>query len=307
MLSDKPVEIPAGLLTRAQRCTPLQAVVANAGSRVVLESAKLAMDYGLLVPTLVGEASVIDREAHALGWDLSAVRTVPAADEHEAARTAVALVRDGEGDALVKGDVHTDVLLRAVLDKSRGIRTESLLSHVFHMTVPGSDQSLCITDAVLNVLPTLAQKQAILENAITLLHALGNPDPKIALLSAAETVSTAMPSSVEAAALRDWAQTHRLNATVDGPLAFDLAVSPEAATIKGLQSAVAGRSDALLVPNIETGNALFKMMVYFQAASAAGIVLGARVPIMLTSRADPPAARVASAALALVSAHHAKA
>ena len=175
------------------------------------------------------------------------------------------------------------------------------MSHVFHMTVPGSDRALCITDAVLNVLPTAKQKAEIARNAVSLVLAIGYEKPKVALLSASETASSAMPSSLDAAELAQQADQGSFpNATVEGPMAFDLAVSEEAARIKEFSSVVAGNADILLVPNIETGNALFKMMVHFMSAAAAGIVLGAKVPIVLTSRADPVAARLASLALACI-------
>ncbi|MFK8031871.1 MAG: bifunctional enoyl-CoA hydratase/phosphate acetyltransferase [Gammaproteobacteria bacterium] len=301
MLSTDPVEVPKALLAQAQSKPAVVAAVANAGSEIVMESAQAASAKGLMTPVLVGDPDAIKRKAKDLRWDLNDVRIERVSGEQQAAECAVALARNDEVSAIIKGDVHTDVLLRAVLNREFGLRTPSLLSHVFHMTVPGSDRPLCITDAVLNVDPTLEQKQHILDNAVSLLHALGNSCPRIALLSATETPTEAMPSSLEAAQLCERAfQKKRADALIDGPLAFDLAVSTQAARTKHVDGGVAGQADVILVPNIETGNALFKMMVYFRSAAAAGIVLGAKVPVMLTSRADPLAARVASAALTSV-------
>ena len=201
----------------------------------------------------------------------------------------------------MKGHLHTGTLMRAVLNREKGLRTEHCLSHVFHMTLPGGDMPLCITDAAINVLPNIEQKLHIARNAIELLHALGNSNPKVALLSGSEVVTPSMPSSVEAAEIAKRASSIGWDdAIVDGPLAFDLAVSPQAAAAKGITSPVAGEADVILVPNLETGNALFKLMVHFMSATAAGIVLGAKVPLVLTSRADPAAAGLASAALAAI-------
>ncbi len=301
MLSKVPVQCPPWLLAKAMRGAPVPTAVANANSALVLSGARMAYEQGLLTPVLVGEPSSIAASATQIDWSLDGIRIETALTEQHAAELAVSLVRSGEVGAIMKGDVHTDVLLRAVLARDLGLRTGRLLSHVFHMSVPHSEQVLCITDAVLNILPSLDQKIEIARNAAGLMHALGNADPKIALLSATETETAAMPSSVEAASIARMAQATPFEGfSVDGPLALDLAISPEAARIKGVTSEVAGQADVLLVPNIETGNALFKMMVYFNSAAAAGLILGARAPIMLTSRADPPAARLASAALASI-------
>ncbi len=301
MLSNIPVECPRALLSKAQQRSAVTAVVANAASELVVKSAFESTQLGLINPVFVGDEKVIRREAAKLSWDITDVRIEHSEDEVSAAERAVAIARGGEARAIVKGDVHTDTLLRAVLDRASGLRTGRLLSHVFHMTLPGSDQALCISDAVLNVLPSVDQKRLILANAVELLHALGNENPKVALLSATESPSQAMPSSVEAAQIcQRIKEDGWTGAQVEGPLAFDLAVSQASAQIKGVENPVAGRADLLLVPNIETGNALFKMMVYFMSAAAAGVVLGAGVPVMLTSRADPLAARIASAALTAI-------
>ncbi len=301
MLSTVPVQCPPWLLAKAKQIAPVPTAVANANSSLVLTGARMAHEQGLLRPVLVGDPGAIVAAAAQIGWSLSGIRIEPASTEQHAAEMAVSLARHGEVRAIMKGDMHTDVLLRAVLARHIGLRTGRLLSHVFHMSVPGSERSLCITDAVLNVLPSVEQKIQIARNAAGLMHALGNTHPKIALLSATETEIASMPSSVDAATIARMAQATPFEGfSIDGPLALDLAISPRAAKIKGVTNPVAGQADVLLVPNIETGNALFKAMVYLNSAAAAGVILGARVPIMLTSRADPPPARLASAALASI-------
>ncbi|NVK41750.1 MAG: bifunctional enoyl-CoA hydratase/phosphate acetyltransferase [Oceanospirillaceae bacterium] len=305
MLSKVPVECPARLLEQARGLPKVATAVVNPVNRVSLESARLAADAGLIEPLLVGDRDTIHRIADEIEWDLGAIRVEAAADEAQAARGATQLVAAGDARSLMKGHLHTDTLLRAVLSREAGLRTERRLSHIFHMTVPGHPRPLCITDAVINVQPSVIDKAHILRNAIDLLHALGIARPKVALLSGTEEVTRAMPSSVEAGELVKLAALGVMqDAIVEGPLAFDNAISREAAELKGIKSQVAGDADLLLVPNIETGNCMFKQMVYFMSATAAGLVLGARVPVILTSRADPPAARLASCALASIYSHY---
>lgn len=301
MLSSLPVECPATLLEMAGKLPAAPTAVVNAGSGLPLQSARLAYEKGLIEPVLVGDRTDINAAAKQIDWDISELRLVDAADEIGAARAAVSLARHGEVTSLMKGDLHTDNLLRAVLNRQDGLRTDSRLSHVFHMTVPGKDQSICITDAAINVLPNIDVKLDIARNAVALLHALGNPNPRVAVLSATEQVTDKVPSSLEADELAKKAANGAIEgAIVDGPLAFDNAVSIEAARIKQIDSPVAGQADILLVPNIEAGNFLFKQMVYFMSAAAAGIVMGASVPIVLTSRADAAPSRLAAAALASI-------
>ena len=299
MLSTAPFEVPGYLLEKALALPTPAMAVAGAANPLALESARRAADEGLADPVLVGEGDAIAALASRMGWDISGIRVVDAADEAAAAEAAVALASGGEVTALMKGHVHTDALMRAVLKREAGLRTDRRISHIFHMTVPGHDQVLHITDAAINVQPTVDDKVHILRNVVDLAHALGNAEPRVAVLSGAETVNPAMPSSVDAAEVVARAGDVA-GAMVDGPLAFDNAVSPEAARIKGIDSPVAGRADVLLVPNLEAGNFLFKQMVYFMSATAAGIVMGARVPIVLTSRADPPEARLAATAIAAI-------
>jgi len=305
VLSQLTPTCPTALLQQAQSLAPMITGIVNAGSVLALESARQAFEAGIIVPVLVGDRSAIEQAAAALAWDISQFELVSAMNEEQAAAKAVACVHKGQAQLLMKGDLHTDILIRALLNREHGLRTGERLSHLFHMTVPNSDRVLCITDAVVNVLPDTKTQLSILRGATAVMHALGNTMPKVALLSATEVVTKAMPSSLAAKELLAamTAQDHAA-AQVFGPLALDGAISPEAARIKGIKHPVAGHADILLVPNIETGNAIFKQLVYFNGATAAGVLLGAKVPVMLTSRADPPAARLASAALAVVYAHY---
>ncbi len=301
MLSKTPYEFPARLAELAAGRPPVAMAVVGAGHAVVIDSARRAAEAGYIEPVLVGDAEAIVALAKEAGWDIAGVRVEPAGDDRAAAETAAALARGGEVSALMKGHVHTDTLMRAVLARGAGLRTGRRVSHVFHMTVPGRDRVLYITDAAVNVAPGVDEKLDIVINAVALAHGLGLAEPKVAMLSGAETVSPAMPSSVDAAEVaRRAASGGVTGAIVDGPLGFDNAVSPEAAKIKGIDSPVAGRADILVAPTLEAGNFLFKQMVYFMSATAAGIVMGARVPIVLTSRADPPEARLAAAAIAAI-------
>ena len=305
MLSQLTPVCPQPLLNQAQALPAMVTAVVNAGSELALESAKLAFEAGIIVPILVGNIASIQKAAQAIDWNIDQFELIASESEEDSAANAVQCVHQGTAKLLMKGNLHTDVLIRALLNKEHGLRTGERLSHLFHMSVPGSDRVLCITDAVVNVSPDTKTQLSILRGATDVMHALGNLKPKVALLSATEVVTQAMPSSMAAkqllAAMSD--QDHQA-ADVFGPLAFDGAMSPEAAKIKGITHPVAGYADVLLVPNIETGNAIFKQLVYFNGATAAGVLMGAKVPVMLTSRADPPAARLASAALAVVYAHH---
>lgn len=297
-------ECPANLLAMARSGQPVPMAVAGADTDVAMRSARMASDAGLVEPVLVGDRAAIVTIADAMEWDIAALEIVGAEDEIDAAAKAVSVVRAGDAAALMKGHVHTDVLMRAVVDREHGLRTGRHLSHVFHMTIPGHERQFCITDAAINVQPSLDAKIDILRNVIDFMHCLGHEMPKVALLSGTEQISAAMPSSVDAGAIVEQAAAGAFpGAVIDGPLGFDNAVSKEAAGIKGIDSPVAGEADVLLVPNLESGNFLFKQMVHFMDAVAAGIVMGAAVPIVLTSRADPPEARLAAAAIASILVH----
>lgn len=301
MLSKEPFEFP-GYLDRLFAGRPaIPMAVAGAAHPLVIDSARRAAEAGYIDPVLVGDAGDIAALARDAGWDISAVRIVPAGDEKQACGTAAALARGGEAAAIMKGHVHTDTLMRALLSREAGLRGDRRASHIFHMTIPGRDRVLHITDAAVNIQPGVDVKLDIVRNAVELARGLGMDAPKVAMLSGAETENPSMPSSMEAAeVVRRAANGGVVGATVDGPFGFDNAVSPEAARIKGIDSPVAGAADILVVPNLEAGNFLFKQMVYFMSATAAGIVMGAKVPVVLTSRADPPEARLAAAAIAAI-------
>ncbi|NQV98274.1 MAG: bifunctional enoyl-CoA hydratase/phosphate acetyltransferase [Rhodospirillales bacterium] len=305
MLSEKPYEVPPYLLRKCKGKPPVRTAVAGADHPVAMESARQAVSLGLIEPVFVGDQSSVLALAASMGWDISGYRIVHAPGDAKAPAAAVALARGHEVAALMKGQVHTDALMAAVVNRASGLRTSRRLSHIFHMTVPGRERVLMITDGAVNIHPHTDAKLHITQNAVDLAHALGNTNPKVALLSGTESLIDAMPSSTDAAEVVRRANNGEVTgATIDGPFAFDNAISPAAARLKGVDSPVAGYADILVVPNIETGNGLFKMMAYFMSATAAGIVMGAQVPIMLTSRADPPEARVASAALAAIVANH---
>ena len=305
MLSTVPVECPRRLLEAADGLPALRTAVVNAVSPVVMESVREATEANIIEPVLFGDADKIARCAEEVGWDIGGREIVEAADEREAAAKGAAAGGTGRVDALMKGHVHTDVFMSAALKRDAGLRTGRRLTHVFHMTVPGEDDPLLISDAALNTHPDVETKQAIIANAVDVARAVGTDTPNVALLSATEEPTEHVPSSLEAAELTAWAKSNVDGARVHGPLAFDLAVSPDSARIKGIDNPVAGNADVIVVPDIVSGNALFKMMVYFMSACAAGVVLGAKVPILLTSRADPPEARLASAAVASIMKHSA--
>jgi phosphotransacetylase len=260
-----------------------------------------AAEAGLIVPILVGPADRIRKIAKECGFDISRFRVDDTPYSHASAARAVELVREGEAEVLMKGSLHTDELMSAVVSSTTGLRTGRVISHVFVMDVPTYPKPLFVTDAAINIYPTLEQKVDIVQNAIDLAHALRIPCPKVAILSAVETVTPKIQSTLEAAALCKMADRGQITgALLDGPLAMDNAISKEAAAIKKITSAVAGDADILLVPDLEAGNILAKQLTFMANADAAGIVLGARVPIILTSRADNLHARMASCAVAVI-------
>ena len=270
-----------------------------------LLGALAARDAGLIVPVLVGPLAKIKAVALAEGADLDGIEMVDAPHSHAAALQGVALARDGKVAALMKGKLHTDEIMAAVVEGATGLRTERRISHVFALDVPHYDKPLFITDGAINIEPDLNTKRDIIQNAIELAHALGIKAPKVAILSAVETVTPAIRSSVEAAALCKMAERGQITGGVlDGPLAFDNAVSREAARAKDIVSEVAGQADVLVAPDLVSGNMIAKQLIYLAGAESAGLALGARVPIILTSRSDGVAARVASAALATLYAAH---
>ena len=294
----------ARLLKRCEGLPPVLCAVVHPCDRDSLLGPIEAAQRGLIEPVLIGPEQKIRRVAEAEGVDLSRHRVVPTEHSHASAEKAVAMARAGEVAALMKGSLHTDELMGAVVPSAAGLRTGRRISHVFIMDVPTHPHPIAITDAAINIAPTLEDKVHIAQNAIDLAHALGVPEPKVAILSAVETVNPKIPSTLDAAALCKMADRGQITGGIlDGPLAFDNAISLEAAQTKKINSPVAGKVDVLLVPDLEAGNMLAKQLTYLAGADAAGIVLGARVPIVLTSRADNVRSRLASLAVMKLAAH----
>lgn len=295
------------IVEAARKLGPIRTAVVHPCDTISLTGALNAMSEGLIAPILVGPRAKIIKVAGEAGRKLEGVEVIDVPHSHAAAERSVGLAREGKVDALMKGALHTDELMSAVVDKSAGLRTERRMSHVFALDVPHYPKPLLITDAAININPDLDTKRDIVQNAIDLLHALGIASPKVAILSAVETVNSKIPSTIDAAALCKMANRGQIaGGIVDGPLAFDNAISKEAARAKGITSSVAGDADILVVPDLESGNMLAKQLIYLAGAEAAGLVLGARVPIMLTSRADGVLARSASCALANMFIHRGK-
>lgn len=287
------------LVARAQQHDPLKVAVAHPCDQVSLESVAEAAKLKLVAPILVGPKDRIRAVATQHGIDISGFEIVDAEYSQDSAEKAVALVREGRAEALMKGSLHTDELMGAVVKRDTGLRTSRRISHCFVMDVPDHDQPLIISDAAVNIAPDLKAKVDIVQNAIDLAHALGQKEVRVAVLSAMESVNPDVPSTLEAAALCKMADRGQITgAVMDGPLALDNAISPEAAAIKKISSPVAGRASVLIVPDLEAGNMLAKSLSFLADADAAGIVLGAKVPIILTSRADEETARLASCAVA---------
>ena len=287
------------LIAGARDGTPAVTIVAHPCDETSLRGAIDAAAEQLIEPVLVGPEAKIRSVAAEHGIDLTGRTIVDAAHSQDAAARAVALIREGKGELLMKGSLHTDELMRAVTASATGLRTERRISHVFIMDVPGHPETLFITDAAINIFPDLDVKRDIVQNAIDLWVGVGMGTPRVAILSAVETVTTKIPSTIEAAALCKMADRGQITGgLLDGPLAFDNAIDPEAARIKGIDSPVAGQAQILVVPDLEAGNMLAKNLSFLAHADAAGIVLGARVPIILTSRADSVRTRLASCAAA---------
>jgi len=287
------------LIAHCKSIPPTQTAVAHPCDESSLKGAVDAARVGLIHPILVGPPVRIRELAAKLGLDISRYRLVEAVYSQESAAKAVELVRNAEAEALMKGSLHTDELMGAVVRSDTGLRTSRRISHCFVMDVPGYPEPLIITDAAVNIAPTLKEKVDIVQNAIDLARDLGTTEVRVAILSAMETVNPDVPSTLEAAALCKMADRGQITgALVDGPLALDNAISPEAAKIKKIDSPVAGRANVLVVPDLEAGNMLAKSLSFLAGADTAGIVLGAKVPIILTSRADSLTARLASCAVA---------
>lgn len=291
----------AQMVEKAKAYEPLRTAVIHPCDANSLGGMDEARKAGLIIPVLVGPENKIRAAAAANNISLDGIEIVDAAHSHAAAIKGVNLAKNGHVGALMKGSLHTDEFMGAIVHREGGMRTESRMSHVFVMDVPTYHFPLLITDAALNIAPDLETKKYITQNAIYLAHALGLENPKVAIVAAAETVNLNMPATLDAAALCKMADRGQIvGATLDGPLAFDNAISEEAARVKGITSPVAGRANVIVVPNIEAGNMLVKELTFLGGSVASGLVVGAKVPVMLTSRADSPQARLASAALAVL-------
>jgi phosphate acetyltransferase len=289
------------LISRAREARPPVTMVVHPCDESSLRGAIEAAELGIIEPVLVGPAAKITAVARERGIDIGKHKIVDVPHSDAAAAKAVELIKAGQGELLMKGSLHTDELMRAVTSSSTGLRTDRRISHVFVMDVPTYAETLFITDAAINIFPDLDVKRDIVQNAIDLFTQVGLGTPRVAILSAVETVTTKIPSTIEAAALCKMADRGQITGGVlDGPLAFDNAIDPEAAKIKGIKSPVAGRAQILVVPDLEAGNMLAKNLTFLAKADAAGLVLGARVPIILTSRADSVRSRMASCAAAVL-------
>jgi len=289
------------LVAKAKQVTPALTVVVHPCDETSLRGAVEAAELGIIKPTLVGPAARIHKVADEHRIQIGGFQVVDAAHSEAAAAKAVELVHEGKGEMLMKGSLHTDELMRAVTSSKTGLRTARRISHVFIMDVPTYAETLFVTDAAINIAPDLDAKRDIVQNAADLFHQVGLGVPRVAILSAVETVTSKIPSTIDAAALCKMADRGQItNAILDGPLAFDNAIDPEAARIKGIQSPVAGKAQILVVPDLEAGNMLAKNLIYLSKADSAGLVLGARVPVVLTSRADSVRSRMASCAAAVL-------
>ena len=289
------------LVAKAKQVAAASTIVVHPCDESSLRGPVEAAALGIIKPILVGPAARIKKVASEHGIKISDFQVIDAPHSEAAAERAVELVHEGKGELLMKGSLHTDELMRAVTNSKTGLRTARRISHVFIMDVPTYSETLFVTDAAINISPDLDAKRDIIQNAVDLFTQVGLGTPRVAILSAVETVTSKIPSTIDAAALCKMADRGQItNAIIDGPLAFDNAISPEAARIKGIQSPVAGKAQILVVPDLEAGNMLAKNLIFLSKADSAGLVLGARVPVVLTSRADSVRSRMASCAAAVL-------
>ena len=300
MLSNKEIVCPNNLLDKAQEKKGVKVAVVNAGKPLPMLSVQDAVAENLIEPIFIGDKKEILKCAEDLKWDISNFEIIDEPVENNTAKIAAQLASKGKIKIIVKGHIHTDVLMKEVLKREYNLLGKTRLSHIWHMTVAKDDKPLIITDGALNVLPNVKTKMHILKNVINFSNRIGISRPKVAVLSATEEVLESVPSSLDAAELTKLAKDENLEADVFGPLAFDNSISKKSAGIKGIKNSVAGEADILLVPSVETGNGLVKMMIYFMGACAAGVVVGGKVPVVITSRSDEAQARLASIAAAVV-------
>ena len=300
MLSNKEIVCPNNLLNVALKKKGVAVGIVNAGKPLPMHSVMDAVNENLVIPVFIGDENEIKKCADDLKWDISKYTIVHEPDENKTAKVAAQLASKNKIKIIVKGHIHTDVLMKEVLKREYNLLGKTRLSHIWHMTLDKEDRPLIITDGVLNVLPNLKTKMHILKNVINFSNRIGINRPKVAVLSATEEVLDSVQSSLDAKEITEQAKKENLNADVFGPLAFDNSISKKSAAIKGIKNTVAGQADVLLVPSVEAGNALVKMMIYFMGACAAGVVVGGKVPVVITSRSDESPARLASIAAAVV-------
>ena len=300
MLSNKEIICPDNLLNVAHKKRGVKAAIVNAGKPLPMLSVQDAVNENLIEPVFIGDKKEILKCAENLKWDISNYEIIDEPTENNTAAIATKLASEKKVKIIVKGHIHTDILMKEVLKREYNLLGKTRLSHIWHMTISKDDKPLIITDGALNVLPNIKTKMHILKNVINFSHRIGINKPKIAVLSATEEVLDSVPSSLEAAEITKLAKDENLEADVFGPLAFDNSISKKSANIKGIKNIVAGEADVLLVPSVETGNGLVKMLIYFCGACAAGVVIGGKVPVVITSRSDEAPARLASIAAAVV-------
>ena len=300
MLSDKEIVCPNNLLNVAHKKKGVVAGIVNAGKPLPMLSVMDAVNEDLIIPIFIGDKDEIQKCADDLKFDISKFETIHEPVENNTAKVAAKLASENKIRIIVKGHIHTDVLMKEVLKREYNLLSKTRLSHIWHMTLDKEDKPLIITDGALNVMPNIKTKMHILKNVINFSNRIGNDRPKVAILSATEEVLDSVQSSLDAKEITELAKKENLNADVFGPLAFDNSISKKSAAIKGIKNAVAGQADVLLVPSVEAGNGLVKMMIYFMGACAAGVVIGGKVPVVITSRSDEAPARLASMAAAVV-------
>ena len=300
MLSNKEIVCPNNLLDKAHEKKGVKVAVVNAGKPLPMLSVQDAVAENLIEPIFIGDKKEILKCAEDLKWDISKYEIIDEPVENNTAKIAAKLASKNKVKIIVKGHIHTDVLMKEILKREYNLLGKTRLSHIWHMTVEKDGKPLIITDGALNVQPNVKTKMHILKNVINFSNRIGISRPKVAVLSATEEVLESVPSSLDAAEITKLAKDENLNADVFGPLAFDNSISKKSAAIKGIKNMVAGEADVLLVPSVETGNGLVKMMIYFMGACAAGVVVGGKVPVVITSRSDEAQARLASIAAAVV-------
>jgi len=300
MLSNKEIVCPNNLLDAAHKKKGVKVAIVNAGLPLPMLSIQDAVRENLIIPIFIGNKQEILKCAEQLQWDISSYELIDEPVENKTATIAAKLASEDKVKIIVKGHIHTDVLMKEVLKREYNLLGKTRLSHIWHMTTGKVDKPLIITDGALNVLPNVKTKMHILRNVIDFSNRIGIKRPKVAVLSATEEILDSVPSSIDASEITKLAKEDKLNADVFGPLAFDNSISKKSSAIKGVKNIVAGAADVLLVPSIETGNSLVKMMIYFMGACAAGVVIGGKVPIVITSRSDEAKARLASIAAAVV-------